>query len=41
MTKEKNDKKEVWINWLFQTFKTIKLLAVRSATKFARVFPYE
>ena len=39
--KEKNDKKEGWFNRLFQTFKTIRVIAVRSATKFPRVFSYE
>ena len=34
--KEKNNKKGGWFNWLFQTFKTIIVAIVRSATKFPR-----
>ena len=41
MTKEKNDKREDWFNQLFQTFKAIKILVVRSANKFPCDFSYE
>ena len=36
-----SEKKGGWFNWLFQTFKTIKAVVVRSATKFPHTFSYE
>ena len=38
---ENSNKKRGCFNWLFQTFKTIKVVVVRSATKFSRAFSYE
>ena len=37
---EENDKKVSWFTWLFQTFKTVVVVA-RSATKFPHAFSYK